>query len=76
MTADDTREQLIRMTDERGEFVRDVDGFVYYAPEGWGHLSAWVLRAIADELDRRNAPWQEIIDNDPTIGEGVPAGEG
>lgn len=44
------------------DFVPDVDGFVYFWPERLnGHLSARQLRIIADELDRRNAPWEKVI---------------
>jgi hypothetical protein len=49
----------------KDEFITDVDGFVYYWPKGSsGHYAAWMLRAIADELDQRNAAWQEIIDRE------------
>ena len=59
-----TPERIIQLATERGEFVADVDGFVYYWPDGshHGHLSAHHLRWLADELDRRNAPWQAQID--------------
>lgn len=54
--------RIIRMTDEREDFVTDVDGYVYFAPMACnGHLSSWMLRALADELDLRNAPWDAQI---------------
>lgn len=60
------RATVCRLAEERGEFVTDVDGFVYWwpsaKPEHAGHLSPYQLRVLADELDRRNAPWQSIID--------------
>ncbi len=61
---------VVAMADCRKEFVMDVDGFIYYWPEGHthGHLDAAALRVLADELDRRNEAWQRQIDNDPTIG--------
>jgi 3',5'-cyclic AMP phosphodiesterase CpdA len=61
------RKRLIRMMDERKEFVQDVDGFVYYWPEGSpnGHLSEHHLRWIADELKERNKEWQTIVDTMP-----------
>jgi hypothetical protein len=31
-------------------------------PEHASHLSPYQLRILADELDRRNAPWQAVID--------------
>lgn len=60
------RATIIRLAEERGEFVTDVDGFVYWwpsvNPEHVGHLSAFSLRFLADELDRRNAPWEAQIE--------------
>lgn len=54
--------RLILLVEEREDFVRDVDGYVYFAPNrANGHLSASMLRALADELDRRNAPWDAQI---------------
>lgn len=48
--------------EKMNEFVTLDDGFVYYwPPTGCGALSAYQLREIADELDRRNAPWQADI---------------
>lgn len=60
--------RLITLAEERGEFLQLEDGYLYYAPSlGNGALSPWMLRAIADELDRRNAPWDEQIQNDPAL---------
>lgn len=50
-------ERLIRKCDENGDFVTDVDGFVKFWPSKGGCLEAHDLRAIADELDKRNAAW-------------------
>lgn len=45
------------------DLLQDVDGFYYYFPKpNGGSLSPWMLRAIADELDRRNAPWDAQIE--------------
>ncbi len=56
---------IIKMADERGEFVTDVDGFVYYWPNGCnGHFNSHILRELADELDRRNAAWEAQIARD------------
>jgi hypothetical protein len=61
------RATVCRLAEERGEFVTDVDGFVYWwpsaKPEHDGHLSPHQLRFLADELDRRNAPWQAQIND-------------
>jgi hypothetical protein len=67
-------QRLIRMIEERGEFVTGDDGYVVYWPNtnpchhpeggttgGGGSYSAAVLRAIADELDRRNAAWDRQV---------------
>lgn len=55
--------RLIELIEERNEFVTDVDGYLYWWPEGFnGHLSSYQLRAIADELDRINEPWNKQID--------------
>jgi hypothetical protein len=44
------------------DWVTGDDGFVVYWPEvNRGAHSAWSLRAIADELDRRNAAWAAQI---------------
>lgn len=48
----------------QADFVVEMDGFVYYAPvAGRGHFNAWMLRALADELDRRNAAWEAEIEH-------------
>jgi hypothetical protein len=61
--------RLLAKVEQAHDFVTDVDGYVYFAPSAnGGHLSAWMLRALADELDKRNAPWDAIIANDPRIG--------
>ncbi len=45
------------------DMVQEVDGFfVYYPKAGNGALSAWMLRALAAELDRRNAPIEAELD--------------
>ena len=51
------------MADKTNEFVVGDDGYVMYWPSGFagGAFSAHQLREIADELDRRNAPWQADI---------------
>ncbi len=54
---------LINKVKALNEFITLDDGFVYYWPAGHagGALSSHQLREIADELDRRNAPWQADI---------------
>lgn len=54
---------LIDKIDTREEFITLDDGFIYYMPEpGGGALNAWALRAIADELDKRNENWNLKIE--------------
>lgn len=54
---------LIASADSEGEIVAGDDGLYVYWPKGWngGAFSAWVLRGLADELDRRNAPWDAQV---------------
>ena len=63
--SDHHRATVIRLAKERGEFFTDVDGFLYWwpstKPEHSGHLSAFQLRILADELDRANGPWDAQI---------------
>jgi hypothetical protein len=42
--------------DNRGEFIRGDDGeWIFWPGQTHGAISSWMLRALADELDRRNA---------------------
>lgn len=45
----------------RKEFVCLEDGFLYYWPSGSGAIAPHELRIIADELDRLNKTWSDII---------------
>lgn len=55
--------RIIQIADERGEFVRLEDGYLYWWPskDASGALSEDMLRALADELERRNADWHAEI---------------
>lgn len=55
--------RVVRMAEQKGEFVILEDGFVYFWPDGshCGAISSWQLRVLADEIDRRNDPIQELI---------------
>ena len=57
------QQELIQRIDESGDFVTLDDGFVYYWPSGNGSLAAYVLRWIADELDKRNKEWNKQIND-------------
>ena len=47
-------QRIIEQADKAGDFVVLEDGETYYYPKSPGAFSPWVLRALADELDRRN----------------------
>lgn len=68
---------IIRLVEERKEFVMAEDGYIVYWPTmepvkhasggstgGGGFYPSYVLRAIADELDRRNAAWDAQVRTD------------
>jgi hypothetical protein len=61
-------ERIVKMAHERREFLQDVDGFYYYWPSNSGAFAPYVLRALADELDRLNGPWEGVIANAPELG--------
>lgn len=52
--------RIVEMADTAGEFITGDDGFVVYWPTNkrGGYYAAHDLRALADELDRRNAAWE------------------
>lgn len=64
--------RLLQLATQRREFVTFEDGYVYYCPSEARGLSTWMLRALADELDRRNREWDERVSRDvgrqPDIG--------
>lgn len=47
---------------QRGELYTEVDGFLVYAPNASGYLTAHNLRMIADYIDSVNQPWADRID--------------
>lgn len=57
----DRKQYLIALIEERGEFEVFEDGYTYYWPNDQGGMTAHELRTIADELDRRNAPVDELF---------------
>lgn len=55
-------ERLIELCDKQGDFVTGEDGYVVFWPSaGGGAFSEWVLRALADELEKRNAAWHAKV---------------
>ena len=57
---------IVRLVESRGEFEQLEDGFWYYwpSPNNMGALSSHNLKAIAQELDRRNKEWTEKIEKE------------
>jgi hypothetical protein len=51
------------------DYVMGEDGYYVFWPlkPGGGAFSAWHLREIADELDRRNAAWDEQVRRDLSV---------
>lgn len=51
----------VQLADKRREIIRALDGRYYFLPvpatEDDPPLSAGMLRALADELDKRNVNW-------------------
>jgi hypothetical protein len=60
---DAERKRIISITDRREEFVTLADGYAHLWPQGSpnGAWSAWHLRVLADELDRRNRTWDARV---------------
>ena len=53
-----------------GDVAKEIDGFYYFFPEpNSGNFPSYMLRAIADELDRLNKPWTDQVDAQLTITE-------
>ncbi len=61
------RRNILSKVNEHEEIIVFDDGFRYFWPMGRGGMSAEVLRIIADELDRLNAPWKKQIEEDPVF---------
>lgn len=71
-------EQVLKHIEQSSEFITLDDGYLYYEPRpNCGVLSSWALRVIADELDRRNAPWDaQVREQVGCTTEGKTASEG
>ena len=53
---------VVELAEERKEFIQLEDGFWYWWPSVKGAVPSHQLLAIAEELDRRNAPWEREIE--------------
>lgn len=61
--SEEQRKRCIKVHEDRGDFVIEIDGFVKFWPgELPGFLEAHHLRWIADELDAKNKDWNKKID--------------
>lgn len=64
-TNEEDRQRCLAISEERGDFVTGEDGYVVYWPDlrsrSLGALAAHHLRWLADELDRRNAEWDAVV---------------
>jgi len=57
----------IDMMNERGEFVTDVSGYIYFQPKpNTGFYSAHNLKVISIELDKRNDAIDTLLYGKPT----------
>ena len=56
--------RVVESLDKRQEVITLDDGFQYFWIENRGALTAHNLRAIADELDRRNSAWKEQVERE------------
>lgn len=63
--AEEIKERVLAVTEARGEFIALEDGFLYYVSrDNAGAIASHELRILADELDKRNAPWAERMAHD------------
>jgi hypothetical protein len=62
--------RVLRLADERGDFVSGDDGYTYYWPSeaSRGALPSWALRVLANEMDKRDTTWNAILNGDHRIG--------
>ena len=60
------RDNIIRKLDERNDIIMADDGYyVFWPVRNHGYITANTLRIIADELDKRNEDWDNIINDQP-----------
>lgn len=62
--SEEYRQRVIAGCDKHDEIALLDDGFQYFWVQGRGAMSAFDLRIIADELDRRNKAWQDQIERE------------
>jgi hypothetical protein len=60
MNTEDVIKRFIENEDNAGNFIYLDDGYLYW-DAGNGALSSWALRALADELDKRNEAWDKQL---------------
>jgi hypothetical protein len=55
--------RIIKLAENNNEFITADDGFVYWWPSRESAMSSHHLRALADELDKRNEKMSKIMDD-------------
>jgi hypothetical protein len=71
------RQRRMSLLDSRKSLVTGDDGYVVFWPtSSVGAYTSYDLREIADELDKRNAAWDAIIQSDPRISSALQVTEG
>ena len=58
---DDLVKRILERANTEGDIVRGDDGYYVYWPRRTGAYPAYHLRALADELDRRNEVWDKEL---------------
>lgn len=57
------KEKILTTAYFNKDIYQEVDGFYVYGPISFrGFMSSNHLRTIADELDKKNEPWQQHLD--------------
>ena len=59
---DDLVKRILERANTEGDIVRGDDGYYVYWPRRTGAYPSYHLRALADELDRLNEPYQNDLD--------------
>lgn len=64
----EVRNRVLECEERDESLFQDIDGYWKWWPKGGnGYRDAVHLRILADELDRRNRPWDDVLDNDPAL---------
>ena len=62
MTPESEILRVIAVTEDRGNIVKDVDGFYKYWPKaGQGYILPHQMRLLADYIDAKNRDWEDQL---------------